>query len=194
MPKKWPASVDLQASKESKGLQEQQSHLDSSTPLPRILTISSDSIGEGTSRHAQRSPRWGEKRGKIQFTGEKIQSKGKIRRSLVLDTLPCQPHLGLSQTISSSPKIFIASFSESAGLEHFRCKLILCPPLGHANTILYALLMTHHNTSCFSSPVPETAECSKSEQFWPENAHFHPIFTECAVVLTFQMRPYFFIA
>jgi hypothetical protein len=26
-PKKWPASVDLQASKKSKGLQEQQSHL-----------------------------------------------------------------------------------------------------------------------------------------------------------------------
>jgi hypothetical protein len=63
MPKKWPASVDLQASKESKGLQEQQSHLDSSTPLPRILMISSDSIGEGTSRHAPRSPRWDEKRG-----------------------------------------------------------------------------------------------------------------------------------
>jgi hypothetical protein len=71
-----------------------------------------------------------------QFTGEKIQSKGRIRKSRVFDTFPCQPHLGLSQVISSSPKILIASFSESAGLEHFRCKLILCPPLGHANTIL----------------------------------------------------------
>jgi len=71
-----------------------------------------------------------------QFTGEKIQSKGRIRNSLAFDTFPCQPHLGLSQTISSSPKIFIASFSESAGCEIFRCKLILCPPLGHANTIL----------------------------------------------------------
>jgi hypothetical protein len=73
---------------------------------------------------------------KSQFAGEKIQSKGRIRSSLVFDTFPCQPHRGLSQVISSSPKIFIASFSDSAGLEHFRCKLILCPPLGHAKTIL----------------------------------------------------------
>lgn len=71
-----------------------------------------------------------------QFTGEKIQSNGRIRSSLVFETFPCQPHLGFSQAISSCPKIFIASFSESAGLEHFRCKLILCPSLGHANTIL----------------------------------------------------------
>jgi hypothetical protein len=73
--------------------------------------------------------------------GEKIQSKGRIRKSLVLDALPVQPHRGLSQEISSSPKIFMASFSESAGSEHFRWKLIVCPPLGHAKTILYALLM-----------------------------------------------------
>jgi hypothetical protein len=80
----------------------------------------------------------GEQRGEEfgQFTGEKIQSNGRIRKSLVFDTFPCHPHRGLSQAISSSPKIFIASFSESAGLEHFRCKLILCPPLGHAKTIL----------------------------------------------------------
>jgi len=82
-----------------------------------------------------------------QFAGEKIQSKGRIRRSLVFDTFPCQPHRGLSQAISSSPKIFMASFSESAGFEHFRCKLMLCPPLGHANTILYALLITYDSTS-----------------------------------------------
>jgi len=83
---------------------------------------------------------------RAQFTGEKIQSKGKIRRSLVFDTFPCQPHRGFSQAISSSPKIFIASFSESAGFEHFRCKLILCPSFGHAKTILYALLMPHNST------------------------------------------------
>jgi len=71
-----------------------------------------------------------------QFTGEKIQSNGNIRKSLVFDTFPCQPHLGLSQAIFSSPKIFMASFSDNAGLAHFRCKLILCPPLGHAKTIL----------------------------------------------------------
>jgi hypothetical protein len=121
--KKWPASVALQASKKSKGLQEQQSQPYSNTLRPQrpsdihqIAGIRSGAFG--------------------QLTGEKIQSKGRIRKSLVFETLPCQPQRGLSQTISSSPKIFIASFSESAGLEHFRCKLILCPPLGHAKTIL----------------------------------------------------------
>jgi len=59
-----------------------------------------------------------------------------MRSSLVFDTFPRQPHRGFSQAISSWPKIFMASFSESAGLEHFRCKLILCPSLGHAKTIL----------------------------------------------------------
>src|ERR1700674_2090686 len=40
-PKKWPASVDLQASKKSKGLQEQQSHLVYfNTLAPHSLTIS----------------------------------------------------------------------------------------------------------------------------------------------------------
>src|SRR6266851_4886042 len=39
-PKKLPASVDLQASKKSKGLQEQQSHCDSNMPALRSLTIS----------------------------------------------------------------------------------------------------------------------------------------------------------
>jgi hypothetical protein len=77
--------------------------------------------------------------------GEKIQSKGRIRKSLVVDALPVHPHLGLSQAISSSPKIFMASFSERAGSEHFRWKLILCPPLGHANTMRYALLIPKDN-------------------------------------------------
>ena len=40
MPKKWPASVDLQAFKNSKGLQEQQSQSQSNTPAPHFLTIS----------------------------------------------------------------------------------------------------------------------------------------------------------
>jgi hypothetical protein len=40
-PKKWPASVDLQASKKSKGLQEQQSHLHHFNMAPvHSLTIS----------------------------------------------------------------------------------------------------------------------------------------------------------
>jgi hypothetical protein len=82
----------------------------------------------------------------LQRAGEKIQSKGKIRRSLVFDTLPLQPHRGLSQVKCSSPKIFMASFSERVGSEHFRCKLMLCPPLGQATTILYALLIGHNST------------------------------------------------
>ena len=167
-PKKWPASVDLQASKKSKGVQEQQSPFYFNTPSLHSLTISMaefalpspnflmnlrlwvsraandnrqgrSACGLRITGTAQRGAAWFHKRigGKFdQFAGEKIQSKGRIRSSLVFDTFPCQPHLGLSQAISSSPKIFIASFSESAGLEHFRCKLILCPPLGHANTIL----------------------------------------------------------
>jgi hypothetical protein len=59
-----------------------------------------------------------------QFAGEKIQSNGIIRRSLVFDALPRQPHRGLSQVISSSPKTFMASSSDRAGFEHFRCKLM----------------------------------------------------------------------
>jgi hypothetical protein len=120
--------VDLQASKKTKGLQEQQSQRHSN-----MLAPSHPSNIRG-------------REGLAQFAGEKIQSKGKIRRSLVFDTFPCQPHRGFSQAISSSPKIFMASFSESAGLEHFRCKLILCPSFGHAKTILYALLMPHNST------------------------------------------------
>lgn len=82
--------------------------------------------------------------GRGHLTKENTQSKGRIRRSLVFDAFPCQPHFGLSQVISSSPKIFIASTSDSAAFEHFRCRLMLCPPLGHAKTILYALLIEHH--------------------------------------------------
>jgi len=69
-----------------------------------------------------------------QLTAENIQSKGRIRRILVFETFPCQPHFGLSQEISSSPKSLIASISESDGMTHFRCKVMLWPPLGHANT------------------------------------------------------------
>jgi hypothetical protein len=161
--------VDLQASKKSKGLQEQQSYLHHFNTLGLYrLTISTPEFAlpepnysmnmrlrrrraaqenhrdrsESGSKIAgiarQTAASLGKQRGEEsgQFTGEKIQSKGRIRRSLAFDTFPCQPHRGLSQTISSLAKIFIASFSESAGLEIFRCKLILCPPLGHANTIL----------------------------------------------------------
>jgi hypothetical protein len=160
--------LDLQASKKSKGLQEQQSHLYFNTLALHSLTISTSGFTLLTANFRinprllasaaaneyrqclsasglrvagtveQAAAAFGRHSGEAfnQFAGEKIQSKGRMRRSLVFDTFPCQPHLGLSQVISSSPKIFIASFSESAGLEHFRCKLILCPPLGHANTIL----------------------------------------------------------
>lgn len=70
-----------------------------------------------------------------QVAEEKIQLNGRIRRSFVLDAFPCQPHFGFPQEISSFPKIRIASVSESEDLEHLRCKLILCPPFGHAKTI-----------------------------------------------------------
>lgn len=59
-----------------------------------------------------------------QLVADTIQSKGRIRRILVFEAFPCQPHFGLSQEISSSPNIFIASISESAGLTHFLCKLM----------------------------------------------------------------------
>ena len=80
-------------------------------------------------------------RTRIQVVGENIQSKGKIRRSFVLDAFPCQPQFGLAQEIRSSPNIFMASMSESDGLEHFRWKLMLWPLLGHSNTSRYALLI-----------------------------------------------------
>jgi hypothetical protein len=66
---------------------------------------------------------------------ENTQSKGTIRRSFVFDALPCQPHCGLAQKISSFPKVFIASISDREGFEHLRCKLILWPLLGQAKTI-----------------------------------------------------------
>ena len=111
--------------------------------LPHILTISTRYIrGVSSARFNLRglvlttTKTRRLKPAPLQFTGEKIQSKGRIRRSRVFEAFPCQPHRGFSQAISSRPKIFIASFSESAGFEHFRCKLILCPSLGHAKTIL----------------------------------------------------------
>src|ERR1700681_2813281 len=45
VPKKEPASVNLQASKKSKGLQEQQSQAHFNTPLPSSLTISAKIAG-----------------------------------------------------------------------------------------------------------------------------------------------------
>jgi hypothetical protein len=55
-----------------------------------------------------------------QVAGEKTQSKGKMRKSLVRDTFPCQPHAGLMQEIFSSPNILMASTAEREALEHFR--------------------------------------------------------------------------
>jgi hypothetical protein len=78
----------------------------------------------------------GNDKSSAQFTGEKIQSNGKMRSSLVFEALPCQPHLGFSQETSSFPKIFIASISDSSGLEHFLCRLMLYPSFGQAKTIL----------------------------------------------------------
>jgi len=65
---------------------------------------------------------------------ERIQLNGKIRRSFVLEALPCHPQVGLVQESSSSPNISIASSSESDRLVHFFCKLMLWWPLGHSKT------------------------------------------------------------
>src|SRR5262245_19194349 len=53
-----------------------------------------------------------------QVAGENTQSKGKIRKSLVLDAFPRQPQS--EQVIFSLPNTFIASVSESDELGHFR--------------------------------------------------------------------------
>ena len=66
----------------------------------------------------------------VQSAGEKIQLKGRIRRSLALDAFPRQPQCGLGQEICSPPNSSIASASESQALEHFRCRLMSWPPLG----------------------------------------------------------------
>ena len=68
-----------------------------------------------------RFARWG----RCYVAGARIQSKGKMRRSLVLEALPCQPQAGFVQAISSLPNIFMASVSESERLVHFFCRLIL---------------------------------------------------------------------
>lgn len=60
-----------------------------------------------------------------QVAGDSIQLNRRIRRSFVLEALPCQPQLGLVQARSSFPNIFIASVSESDALVHFLCKLML---------------------------------------------------------------------
>jgi hypothetical protein len=69
-----------------------------------------------------------------QSAGEKIQLKGKIRLILALDAFPRQPQCGLAQESTSPPNSSIASCSESEPLEHFRCRLISWPPLGHSKT------------------------------------------------------------
>jgi hypothetical protein len=130
--KKMARKCGLAGLHESKGLQEQQFQAHFTTWNWRYLTLSGIKSAELEASSGYRA-------------GEKIQSKGRIRKSLVFDALPVHPHRGLSQAISSSPKIFIASFSESAGSEHFLWKLILCPPLGHANTMRYALLIPKDN-------------------------------------------------
>ena len=73
---------------------------------------------------------------KCQVAGARTQSKGRMRRSLVLRALPCQPQLGLVQAISSLPNIFMASDSERELLLHFFCRLIFLRSFGHSKTIL----------------------------------------------------------
>ena len=63
-----------------------------------------------------------------------------------MDAFPCQPQCGSLHEICSSPNISMALLSESDATEHFRWKLMSWPPLGHSNTILYALLIVD-NTS-----------------------------------------------
>ena len=57
----------------------------------------------------------------LQVAGARTQSKGRMRRSRVLEALPCQPQAGLVQAISSLPNIFMASDSERELLRHFFC-------------------------------------------------------------------------
>ena len=59
-----------------------------------------------------------------------------MRRSLVLEALPCQPQAGFVHVISSLPNIFMASDSESEVLRHFFSRLIFLRSLGHSKTIL----------------------------------------------------------
>jgi hypothetical protein len=73
--------------------------------------------------------------------GENTQVKGRMRRSFVLATLPVQPQEGLTQASFSFPNSFMASRGDREPLEHFRCRLMLWPPLGHSNTSWYALLI-----------------------------------------------------
>ena len=82
----------------------------------------------------------------VQSAGEKTQLKGRIRRSLALDAFPRQPHCGLAQEIFSPPNSSIASSSESEALEHFRCRVMSCPPLGQTKTNRYALFINNYTT------------------------------------------------
>lgn len=60
-----------------------------------------------------------------QIAADRIQLKGKIRRSFVFDAFPCQPQFGFVQKTSSAPNISIASASESETLLHFLSRLIV---------------------------------------------------------------------
>src|SRR4029077_4232824 len=71
----------------------------------------------------------------LHVAGARTQSKGRMRRSLVLRAFPCQPQLGLVQAISSLPNILMASVSESEVLLHFFSRLIFLRSLGHSKTI-----------------------------------------------------------
>ena len=58
-----------------------------------------------------------------------------MRRSRVLEALPCQPQEGLEQERFSLPNIFMASASESEVLRHFFSRLMFLRSLGHSKTI-----------------------------------------------------------
>jgi len=90
----------------------------------------------------------------VQVAGENIQSKGSIRRSFVLETLPCQPQFAFVHEIFSSPNIFIAWVSESDAWENLRSILMLWLPLGHLNTTLYALLIFHNTIRVHAMIAP----------------------------------------
>jgi hypothetical protein len=67
-----------------------------------------------------------------QVAGDNTQLKGRIRSSFALHAFPCQPQRGFGQESSSSPKIFMASFSESDTVLHFFCRLIARRSVGHS--------------------------------------------------------------
>jgi hypothetical protein len=80
----------------------------------RMFPSALPDAGRGRSREAERASLM-----QCQDAGEKIQLKGRIRRTLVLDAFPRQPQLGFVQERSSFANIFIASASERDTLPHF---------------------------------------------------------------------------